>query len=85
MLTLFSFWDPHNVNVGVFNVVPEVSFAVFFFFFFHVLFSIFCFVAVRATILFSRPITSSSACYLLLIPSAVLFMSGCSLVILGLW
>ena len=41
MLTLFSFWDPHNVNVGVFNVVPEVSLAVFFFFscsFFYILF-----------------------------------------------
>ena len=24
-LSLFSFWNPYNVNVGVFNVVPEVS------------------------------------------------------------
>ena len=24
-LSLFSFWDPYNVNVGVFNVVSEVS------------------------------------------------------------
>jgi len=24
-LSLFSFWDPYNENVGVFNVVPEVS------------------------------------------------------------
>ena len=24
-LSLFFFWDPYNVNVGVFNVVPEVS------------------------------------------------------------
>ena len=24
-LSLFSFWDPYSVNVGVFNVVPEVS------------------------------------------------------------
>ena len=31
--------------------------------FFFFLFSIFCFVAVRATILSSRPMTSSSACY----------------------
>ena len=23
--SLFSFWDPYNVNVGAFNVVPEVS------------------------------------------------------------
>ena len=25
VLSLFSFWDPYNANVGVFNVVPEVS------------------------------------------------------------
>ena len=24
-LCLFSFWDPYNVNIGAFNVVPEVS------------------------------------------------------------
>ena len=38
-LSLFSFWDPYNVNIGVFNVVPEVSYAVFTSFpsFFHVL------------------------------------------------
>ena len=24
-LSVFSLWDPYNVNVGVFNVVPEVS------------------------------------------------------------
>jgi len=26
-LSLFSFWDPYNANVGEFNVVPEVSWA----------------------------------------------------------
>ena len=25
-LSLFSSWDPYNVNVGAFNVVPEVAF-----------------------------------------------------------
>ena len=25
VLSLFSFWDPYNENVGVFNVIPEVS------------------------------------------------------------
>ena len=25
VLSFFSFWDPYNVNVGAFNVVPEVS------------------------------------------------------------
>ena len=34
VLSLFSFWDPYNVNVGVFNVVPQFSWNVFFFFFF---------------------------------------------------
>ena len=40
-LSLFSFWDPYNANVGAFNVVPEVSKAVlisfhsFFFILFH--------------------------------------------------
>ena len=24
-LSLFSFWDPYNANVGAFNIVPEVS------------------------------------------------------------
>ena len=28
-LSLFSFWDPCNANIDVFNVVPEVSEAVF--------------------------------------------------------
>ena len=39
-LSLFSFSDPYNVNVGVFNVVPEVSWAVFISFhsFFFILF-----------------------------------------------
>ena len=29
---LFSFWDPYNVNVSVFNVAPEISWLSFFFF-----------------------------------------------------
>ena len=33
-LFLFFFWDPYNSNVGVFNVVPEVS-QFFSFFFIH--------------------------------------------------
>ena len=24
-LSLFSFWDPYNMNIGAFNVVPEFS------------------------------------------------------------
>ena len=48
-LSLSSFWDPYNATVGVFNV-PEVSQAVFIFFF---LFSIFYSAAVTSTILSS--------------------------------
>ena len=35
--SLFSFWDPYNVNVDAFNIVPEVSDCLHFFsfFFFH--------------------------------------------------
>ena len=33
-LCLFSFWDPYNVNIGAFNVVPEVSGRLHFFSFF---------------------------------------------------
>ena len=25
VLSLFSFWDPYNVNIGAFNAVPKVS------------------------------------------------------------
>ena len=44
-LFLFFFWDPYNLNVGVFDSVPEVSetllssFISFFFFFFFLLYS----------------------------------------------
>ena len=38
-LSLFSFWDPYNVNVSVFDVVPDISKLSSFLFF---LFSLFC-------------------------------------------
>ena len=88
-LSLFSFWDPYNVNVGEFNVVPEVSEAIFISFhsFFFILFF-----SVISTILSSRSlICSFVSVILLLIPSSiffisviVLFISLCSLVLLGL-
>ena len=80
-ISLFSFWDPYNANIDTFNVVPEVSLDVFFF-----IFSIFYSVAVISTILSFRSLFHSSASViLLLIPSSVLFISVCSLVLLGLW
>ena len=70
-------WDPYNVNAGVFNVVPEVSQALFFF---KILFSIFCFAAMISTVLSSRSfICSSASVTQLLIPSSVSFISVCSL------
>ena len=62
------------MNVGVFNIVPEVSQAVFIFF---IILSIFCSVAVISTILSSQLLVHSSASIiLLLIPSSVLFGEG---------
>ena len=83
----FLFWDPYNWNVCAFNVVPEVSEM---FVYFHT-FLKFCFTAVFFTILSSNLLIHSSAIILLLIlsstffiPVIVLFISVCSLVLLGL-
>ena len=74
VLSPFSFWEPYNANVGVFNIVPSVSWAVFIFFF--ILFSIFCFTTVIYTILSSKSlICFSASVILLLVPSSVLFIS----------
>ena len=77
-----SFWNPYNASVGAFNVVPEVSEAVFIafftFFFSYILwqwFPPFCPPAYLSIL----PVI------LLLIPSSVLFISVCSLVLLDLW
>ena len=47
-LSIFSFWDPYNTNVGVFKVVLEVFYAVLcfvlFFFFLIILFNFFSFI-----------------------------------------
>ena len=76
-------WDPYNVNAGVFNVVPEVSQALFFFFL--ILFSIFCSAAMISTVLSSRSfICSSASVTQLLTPSSVSFISVCSLALSGL-
>ena len=72
------------MNAGAFNVVPEVSWDVFFFL--SILFSIFCSVAVIFTILsFISLLQSSASVILLLVPSSVLFISVCSLVLPGFW
>ena len=62
----FSFWDPYNVNVGVLNVVPEVSS---FFFLIFILFSKFCSVAVISTTLSTRSFIHSFASVILLLVS----------------
>ena len=87
-LFLFFFWNPCNSNVGVFNVVPEVSETVMILF---ILFSLFFSVVVISTISSSRSLIRSSASVnLLLIPHIEFFISFivwflivCSLVLLG--
>ena len=73
-LFLFFFWDPCNLNVDVFDIVPEVSwdYPQFFSFFFNV----FCSSEVISTILSSSSLIQSSALdILLLIPSRVFLTS----------
>ena len=78
-LFLFFFWDPYNSNVGVFNVIPEVSETVLSSF--H---SLFCCVVVISTILSSRSLIHSSASViLLLIPSTEFLISHLVLLIIG--
>ena len=78
--SLFSFWDPYNVNVGVFHLVPELSKAVFSSF--HSFF-LFCSAAVISIIQSSRSfIHFSASVLLLLIPSSVLFI--CFFALIGL-
>ena len=79
-LSLFSFWDPYNGNVGAFNVVEEVSQAVFISF----LFSVFCSVAVISTILSSMSFMCSSASVFPLLISFQCVTHLCSSVLLGL-
>ena len=57
-LFLFSFWNSNNVNVGMFNVVLEVSKIVLISFLF---FSLFCSAAVTSTILSSSSLIQFSA------------------------
>ena len=73
-LSLFSFYDPYNVNIVAFKVVPDEKVPSFFFFF---LLCIFCCVAVISTIQSYRSfIHSSASVILLLIPSTILFFQS---------
>ena len=58
------FWDPYISNVGVFNVVPDISETVLNSF--H-LFSLFCFAVVISASLSSRSLICSSASVILLL------------------
>ena len=70
---VFFFWDPYHLNVGAFNVVPEVSETVSILF---ILFSLLCSAVVFSTILSYRSlIRSSASVILLLIPSREFFIS----------
>ena len=71
-----SLWHPYNVDNATFSVVPEVSQAVFIFYF--SLFFLYCFAAVISSIMSSRSLLCSYALIILLvIPSSVLFTSRC--------
>ena len=84
-LSLSSFWDPYNVNVGAFNVVPEVSCHCFSFFSLLILFCIWsCSSDFHHSVL-QVIYTFFCLSYSLLFPSSVLFISVCSLVLVGLW
>ena len=60
MVFLFVFWDSYDSNVGVFNIVPEVSDIVLICFIF---FSFFLSVSFSSSILSSTSLILSSACY----------------------
>ena len=90
-LFFFFFWDPYNLNVCMFNVVPEISERLSSFLF--ILFSLFCSMAEISTILSSRSLICSLPllfCYWFLpvyfsfqlLSCSFLFV--CSLVLLGL-
>ena len=74
ILFLFFFWDPHNLNVGAFYIVPEVSETISLVLL--ILFALFRSSEVISTILSSRSlIHSSGSGILLLIPSRVVLIS----------
>ena len=79
-LSLFSFWDPYNVDVDAFNVVPGVSGCLHFFSFFFQ----YCFVAVIFTILFSSSLEFVCLSHPA-IDSFQCIVHLCSLVLLSLW
>ena len=67
--SLLFFWDPYNSNVGLLNVVPEVSGNVLisFYYYYYFFFTVFC--TEVSTILSSRSFISSSFLVVLLLIS----------------
>ena len=65
-------WDPYNLNVGVFDIVPEVSETILSLF---ILFTLFCSSEVISTILSSSSLIRSASDILLLSPSRVFLIS----------
>jgi len=72
-LFFFFFWDSYNLNVDIFNTVPEISETIL-----NSFHSLFCFLAVIYIILSFSLLTHSSASVILLfILSRTLFFSYC--------
>ena len=79
-LFVFFFWDSYGLNVGAFNIVPEVSEVVLISFY-----SFFFFLSASfiSTILYSTSrILSSTSIILLLVPSRVLLLSVIALLLI---
>ena len=80
-LFVIFFWDSYDLNVGAFNVVPEVSEIVLIYF--NYFFSFFLSVSFISTIQFSTSlILSSASVILLLVPSRVFLISFIALFII---
>ena len=80
LFSLFSFWNPYNANVGMFDVISEISYIALFFFL--VCLSDCCNDWVISIILPSRSLMHSSVSFnLLFFTSKVLFVSNiCSFI-----
>ena len=73
-LFFFFFWDSYDLNVGVFDIVPEVSEVVL------ISFNYFFLSSFISTILSSTSLTlSSPSVILLLVPSSVFYLIYCSI------
>ena len=78
------FWDSYDLNVGAFNIVPDVSEVILLSFNYYYYFLIFFSVSFISTILSSTSlILSSVSIILVLVPSRVFFISFIALFIIN--